>query len=184
MMSLARMRISVVVKNSLLLGVLFFLVLLVNAPVISYDMMYAEQPMMYLANQTIHSFGDLVNVYSHPKLLDVAVPFFRPTGHFLIYKIIMPMLGWHNTRGMLIVSLSFLPLIGLVMIRLYQLLFPGFYAGGYIAFGIYLMQPALMLSRLTIMHFDFAYVFFVLLSLYYFVLFCKKNYLLENYGYY
>jgi hypothetical protein len=176
--------VEVFLRSLLLFTLLFAGVLWFNMPIIRYDMMYVEQPTIYLANQSIHSLGDLLNVYLHPKLLDLAIPFFRPAGHFLIYKIIMPMLGWHNTRGMLIVSLSFVALIGLVMIRLYQLLFPGFYVGGYIAFGVYLMQPALMLSRLTVMHFDFAYVFFVMLSLYYFVLFCKKNHLLENYGYY
>jgi hypothetical protein len=171
-------------KNGILFAALFAAVLLVNMPVISYDMMYLEQPMIYLANQTIHSLSDLLNVYLHPKLLDVAVPFFRPSGHFLIYQLLMPFLGWHNTRGMLIVNLLFLALIGYVMIMLYELLFPRFKVGGYIAFGIYAMQPALMLSRLTIMHFEFAYVFFVLLSLYCFVLFFKKNYFLETYPYY
>jgi hypothetical protein len=166
-------------RNSLLLAVLFGIVLLVNIPVIQYDMMYCEQSMIYLANQAIHSLADLANAYLHPKLLDMAVPFFRPSGHFLIYQLLMPILGWHNTRAMLIVNLLFLALSGFVMIKLYELFFPRYRMGGYIAFGLYAMQPAMILSRLTVMHFEFAYVFFVLLSLYCFALFFKNNNLLD-----
>ena len=58
------------------------------------------------------------------------------------------------------------------MLRLYSLLFPNFKLGGYLAFSVYLMHPALILSRLTILHFEFTYAFFVMLSVYLFVKFC------------
>ena len=169
----------VIAKNGLLLMALFALVLLANSGIIQRDMMYVEQPTLYLANQTIHSLSDLLNVYLHPKLLNTSIPFFRPSGHFLLYQLVTPFLGWHNTRGLLVISLLFLALTGFMMIKLYQLLFPSFKIGGYIAFSLYLMQPALMLSRWTLMHFDFAYIFFVLLAFYCFVLFCQKNHLLD-----
>lgn len=170
--------------NTVLLVVLLAFVLLVNLPVIHFDMMYVEQPSIYLVNQTIHSLRDMANVYLHPALLDNAIPFFRPSGHFLVYQLVTPLLGWHNTKGLLLINLFFLASIGYVMIKLYQLLFPGFRAGGCLAFGVYLMQPALSLSRLTLMHFEFAYVLFLLMSLYCFALFCKKNYLLESSAFY
>jgi hypothetical protein len=158
----------------LLLGLIAF-VLLVNHAVISWNLMFVEQPIIYQANQTIHSFQDLLHIYLHPKLLDLAVIFFRPSGHFLLYQLLTPLLGWHNTKGLLIVNLVFLALTGYCMIKLYKLLFPGYEAGGYLAFAIYLMSPALVISRFTIMHFEFAYVFFAMLSCYYFVAFCQKN---------
>jgi hypothetical protein len=159
----------------LLLITLLFLAVLVNWPIISYNMMYIEQATIYNANQTIHSFADLIHVYTHPQMLDFLVPFFRPSGHFLMYQLLTPFIGWYNTKALLVVNLLFLGLIAYVMVKLYKALFPGFIIGGFIACGIYGMNPALMISKLTIMHFEFAYVFFVLLGLYSFVVFCKKN---------
>lgn len=162
-------------KSLNLFGLLFALVLLVNIPVISYNMMYPEQPLFYLANQSITHFKDLIAIFLHPKLFDYAVPFFRPTGHFLLYQLIIPILGWHNTKGLIIVNLGFLALTGFLVIRIYRLLFPDYKVGGYLAFSLYLMHPTLMLSRFMIMHFDFAYIGFMMLGLYYFILFCQKN---------
>lgn len=150
-------------------------VLAVNASIISWDLMYPEQPLIYIANQQIHSLRDLFNIYSHPKMLDIfSIPFFRPSGHFLIYQILTPLLGWHNTRALLIVNFLFLAGIGYLLLKLYALLFPGYKIGGYIAFGIYLMHPSLILSRLILLHFEFAYIFFTLLSVYCFALFCSR----------
>jgi hypothetical protein len=162
-------------KSLCLLALLFAWVIVVNVPVLRFDMMYYEQPMLYLLNQAIHSVGDLWRIYADPRLLDVAVPFFRPSGHFLLYQLVTPVLGWHNTRGLLAVNFFFLALTGFFMIKLYAALFPGRRVGGYIAFALYAMQPALMISRLTPMHFEYAYVFFTVLGLYCFVLFCQHN---------
>ncbi|VVC77001.1 hypothetical protein AQUSIP_23280 [Aquicella siphonis] len=154
---------------------LLSLVLVVNHSVIAFNLMYPEQPTIYLANQGIHSLGDLLNIYLHPKLLHTNIPFFRPSGHFLIYQIITPLLGWHNTKAFILINLFFLSMTGYFLIRLYSRLFPSYRFGGWVAFSIYLMHPALSISRLTIMHFEFAYVFFLTLSLYLFVVFCEKN---------
>src|SRR3990167_273161 len=149
---------------------------MVNSAVISFNMMYPEQPDIYLANQAITHFSDLLNIYLHPQLFHfLAIPFFRPSGHFLMYELLTPILGWHNTKGLLLVNFIFLGLTGYFLIKLYSLLFPNFKMGGYIAFSFYLMHPALNLSRLIILHFEFAYIFFSLVSLYCFVLFCQKN---------
>lgn len=162
-------------RKSLLFIILFGLVLVVNLQVILFDMMYVEQPILYLANQKIQHLTDLLNIYLYPKLLHVAVPFFRPSGHFLLYQLLIPLFGWHNTRALIVVNLLFLALTGYFMIKLYRLLFPRLKSGGYLAFSFYLMHPALCLSRFTIMHFEFAYVFFTTMAIYYFVLFCKVN---------
>lgn len=160
--------------------IIFFLfitvfVLVVNQPVIDYNMFYPEQPLIFLANEKIHSLRDLVNIYTHPQLFHLAIPFFRPSGHFLIYQVLTPFLGWHCNKSLIIINLIFLSSIGYLSVKIYQRLFPEFKYGGYIAFAIYLMHPALNLSRLIILHFEFAYVFFSLLSLYYFVVFLQKN---------
>jgi len=162
-------------RNCFLLALLFVVVLLLNQGIISLDLMYAEQPMLYAANQSLHSLRDFMGIYTHPQVLDVFyIPFFRPSGHFLAYQLLMPILGWHNTQGLIVVNLFFLSMIGLMLIKIYENLFPGFKVGGYLAFAFYLMHPALMLSRLIILHFDFAYVFFSLLSIYLFILYCRK----------
>lgn len=163
------------VKNSVLWLILFIFVLLVNLPVISFDMIYLEQPTIYAANQLLHSWHDLFNVYFFPKFLDNAIPFFRPTGHFLIYQLMTPYVGWLNNKVFIIVNLFFLTCAGVYLIKLYGLLFPGMKTGGFIAFGIYLMHPALILSRFIVLHFEFMYVFFTVMSLYYFVLFWQAN---------
>ena len=163
------------VPQLVLLSVLITFVIVTNAPIISFDLLYPEQPLIYLANQKITSLHDLLNVYLHPQFLHYAIPFFRPSGHFLIYQLIAPIIGWQNNVGFIIVNLIFLALTGYVMIKLYRLLFPKFVWGGYIAFSIYAMHPALSLSRLISLHFEFAYVFFTVLSLYYFVLFYQRN---------
>lgn len=168
-----------IVREFFLFFVIFSFVLLVNLPVISFDMMYPEQPLLYTANQSLHSLYDLLQVYLHPKMFHISILFFRPSGHFLMYQLLAPLLGWHNTKAFIIVNLTFLAFAGYVFLKLYNLLFPNFKAGGYLALSVYLMHPALMLSRLIILHFEFAYIFFTLLSLYCFVLFCKKN--LENF---
>ncbi len=163
-------------RNCILFGVIFIFVLLVNSAVITFDLMYAEQPMLYTANQALHSMGDLLRVYLYPRMLDVfSIPFFRPSGHFLLYQLLMPFLGWHNTQGLIIVNLIFLALTGFLMVKTYALLFPDFKVGGYLAFSLYLMHPALFLSRLIVLHFEFAHVFFCLLSFYCFALFCREE---------
>ncbi|MBX3709891.1 MAG: hypothetical protein KIT56_04480 [Gammaproteobacteria bacterium] len=162
-------------KNISLLFCLLLVVLVLNHEVILFDMMYPEQPSIYLINQSIVHLSDLLNIYIHPKLLHEDIPFFRPSGHFLIYQLITPLLGWHNTKAFIIINFTFLTLIGFFMIKLYQFIFPNYRMGGYVAFSIYLMHPALTISRLTIMHFEFAYVFFLIVSLYLFILFCHKS---------
>lgn len=166
---------SIIVKRLGLFLILLCLVLAVNASVISFNLMYPEQPSIYLANQTITHFSDLVSIYLHPKLLHNNIPFFRPSGHFLMYQLITPIVGWHNTKAFLIINFIFLAAIGYILIQFYQLLFPPYRLGGYLAFSLYLMHPALSISRLTIMHFDFAYVCLLLYSLYLFAIFCQKN---------
>jgi hypothetical protein len=163
-------------KAFALLGGLWLFVLWVNFPILSFDMMYFEQPVLYLVNQKITSVYDLIHVYLHPQLLDaLSIPFFRPSGHFLAYQVITTFLDWHNTKGFLAVNFFFLALSCYLFIKLYALFFPRYVVGGYIACGIYLMHPALLLSRLSPMHFEFACIFFLLLGFYCFVLFCKKN---------
>jgi hypothetical protein len=163
-------------KALALLGGLLLFVLWVNSPILSFDMMYFEQPVLYFVNQQITSIYDLIHVYLHPQLLDaLSIPFFRPSGHFLIYQIITKFLDWHNTKGFLAVNFFFLAFSCYVIIKLYALFFPRYSVGGYIASGIYLMHPALLLSRLSPMHFEFACIFFLLLGFYCFALFCEKN---------
>jgi hypothetical protein len=162
-------------KKTFLFITLAVFIVLVNYPLILADLMYIEQPILYRANQSIHSLHDLLQVYLHPQFLDLAVPFFRPSGHFLIYQLLTPLTGWNDTHAFLIVNLLFLAVCCYQMISLYQKLFPGCKIGGYIAAALYLMQPALMQSRLTVMHFEFAYVAFVLLALNYFVTFCQRH---------
>jgi hypothetical protein len=162
-------------KEILLLMTLLMLAVLANWPVIKADMMYPEQGIFYSINQLIHSLNDLIHVYTHPQMLDYMAPFFRPSGNFLMYQLLTPWLGWHNTRALLIVNMVFLGLTGYVISKLYKRFFPGFMVGGFIAFGFYAMNPGLMISKISIMHFEFAYVFFVLTSLYFFVVFCQKN---------
>lgn len=159
----------------LIFGVAVF-VLWLNRSMIHFNMMYPEQPIIYFVNQSIHHFSDLLNVYLHPRMLDaMTVPFFRPSGHFLIYQLVTPFIGWHNTKALIGLNLVFLGLTAYLMIKVYALLFPGFKWGGFIAAAIYVMHPALSLSKLIILHFDFAYVFFLMLSLYCFILFLQNN---------
>ncbi len=132
--------------------------------------------MIYTANQMFLSWGDFFRAYLHPQMLDIfSIPFFRPSGHFLLYQLLTPILGWHNTQAMLIVNLSFLAFSGFLVVKIYELLFPGFWLGAYLAFGFYLMHPALILSRLIVLHFEFAYIFFTLLSFYCFARFCQDE---------
>jgi hypothetical protein len=162
-------------KNSLLISGIFLVTLALNFQVISYNMFYYEQPLLYLANSQVSHFSDLLNVYLHPKLFHYYVPFFRPSGHFLMYYVLAPMLGWHNTQAFLVVNLFVLSLCGWWIVKIYRLLFPGFVTGGFIAYAMYLMHPALAVSRLSVMHFEYAHVFFILASLYFFIIFCKQN---------
>lgn len=132
--------------------------------------------MIYAANQMVSSWMELLQIYLHPKMLDVfSIPFFRPSGHFLMYQLLAPWLGWQNTQAFIIVNLFFLALSGYLFIQVYALLFPGLWVGGFLAFSFYLMHPDLMLSRLIVLHFEFAYVFFTLLSFYCFLRFCHNE---------
>jgi len=168
-------RLPSLLKEGLLFFTLVSFVLLVNLPVFSFNMHYPEQPLIYAANQNIHSFWDLLQVYLHPKMFHVSILFYRPSGHFLMYQLLQPFFGWHNTQAFIFVNLCFLALTCYVLLKLYELLFPNFKIGGYVAIAVYLMHPALMLSRLIVLHFEFAYVFFTTLSLYCFVLFCQRG---------
>lgn len=172
-------RLTSTMKELVLFGILFGIVLFVNMPLISLDVMYPEQPTVYIANQSIHSVWDLIKVFIHPKLLHASLPFFRPSGLFLMYQLTTPLIGWHNTKALMIINLFFLALTGYALIKLYNLLFPNFKIGGYVAFSIYLMHPALILSRLVILHFEFAYVFFSVASLMLFVRFIRENTTIE-----
>lgn len=164
-----------IAKECALLSVIFIIVLIVNYPVLTFDMMYPEQPLLYIANQTVNSFSDLLHIYTHPQLLHYTIPFFRPSGHFLIYQLLTPILGWHNTKGFIVLNLIFLSLVGYLIIKIYQILFPQFKFGGFVSFSLHLMHPALSLSKLITLHFEFAYVFFLLLSLYCFMIFFHAN---------
>jgi hypothetical protein len=164
------------IKKIIFFLLLFSFVLFVNFPIIAFDMMYFEQPILYLVNQKITSAGDLLNLYLHPTLLDsFYIPFFRPSGHFLLYQLLMPFLGWHNTKGLLVVNFFFLTLSCVMIIKLYSLLFPRYKVGAYIAIAICLMHPAFTLIRFISLHFEFASIFFLLLALYCFLFFCQKN---------
>jgi hypothetical protein len=104
----------------------------------------------------------LLQIYLHPAVLDaLSIPFFRPSGHFLVYQILTQFLDWHNTRGFLIANFFFLALTCYLIIKLYALFFPRYRVGAYIACGIYLVHPALALSRFTPMHFEFARVLMI-----------------------
>lgn len=168
------MQVKALVENVTLFCLLFLAVIITNYNVIDYNLMYPEQPTIYIINQSIHSVSDLLRLYLHPMLLHADIAFFRPSGHFLMYQLLAPIFGWHNTKAYFIVSFLFLTLIGFFIIKTYRLLFPGFTFGGWIVFGIYLMHPALSISRLTLMHFDFAYVAFSMAAFYSFALFTKQ----------
>lgn len=151
-------------------------IIIVNYPILAANLIYPEQPYFYIINEKIHSFRDFLQVYTHPAMLNIYfIQFFRPSGHFLMYQLLIPFLGWHNTRGLLIVNFLFLAATGYVLLKVYEFFFPRLKLGGYIAFSIYLMHPALMLSRFIAMHFEFAYIFFIMSSLYCFLIFCKNN---------
>lgn len=165
------------------LSIVFFLVLcavLVNLPIINFDMMYPEQPLMYIANQKIHHFSDLLGVYMHPQIFHYAIPFFRPSGHFLMYQLLTPLIGWHQTQMLFVVNFIFLGLAGYYMLRLYMLLFPRYWMGGLVGLAIYVSHPSLALVKVSILHFEYAHVFFALMGLYYFILFCMKNDFTKN----
>ena len=68
----------------------------------------------------------------------------------------------------------FLGLAGYYMARVYSLLFKGYWVGGLIEFAIYLAHPSLALVKLSVLHFEFAHVFFVLVGLYYFTYLIKE----------
>ena len=155
-------------------GLVFF-VLAVSYPIIRYNMFYFEQPLMFIANQKIHSWYDLLLIYLHPQIFHIVIPFFRPSGHFLLYQILTPFIGWHNQTALIMVNLLFLSGCGLYVIKIYQRLFPTRVSGGYIALALYLLHPALSLSKLIILHFEFAYVFFALLSCYSMIIFVQAN---------
>jgi hypothetical protein len=167
---------KIIGRSVLLLTLLSIFTMLANWPIFFYEGMYQEQPLMYAANSAIHSFSDLINVYLHPKILEAGAPFFRPSGHFLIYQLLTSLFGWHNQNALLACNFLFLAMIGYLTIKLYEEFFPGLKFGGYVAYSFYLMNPALIIGRMTLMHFEFAYVFFLLLAMYCFVIFCKRNF--------
>lgn len=162
-------------KTGLAFLALTLCVFAVSYPIIVYNMFYPEQALIYVANQYIHSWKDLLHIYLHPMLFHVTVPFFRPSGHFLLYQLITPWVGWHNNKIFILINLVFLAGTGVCLIKLYQRLFPSLIWGGYIAFAIYLMHPSLSLSRIITLHFEFAYIFFSSLSLYFFIKFLANN---------
>jgi hypothetical protein len=162
-------------KELITLGILIALTVLLSWPLVTANLLYPEQAIFYNANQLIHSFSDLINVIMHPRLFNVAVPFARPSSNFLLYQLITPLLGWHNLAGLVIVNLTFLGIVGYLLLKLYQEFFPGMVAGGYLAFSFYLMHPGMILTRRVIMNFDFSYIACVLLSILVFVRFVKKN---------
>lgn len=167
------MQVKALVENVKLICLLFVAVLITNYNVIDFNLMYPEQPTIYIINQSIQHFSDLLQRYLHPMLLHADIAFFRPSGHFLIYQLLTPIFGWHNTKAYFVVSFLFLTLIGFFIIKTYRLLFPNYSSGGWIVFGFYLMHPALSISRLTLMHFDFAYVAIGMAAFYLFALFCR-----------
>ena len=157
-------------------ALLWLFILVAYSPFLKLSMVYEEQPIIYLANQKITSLYALLQVYLQPAQLEIfAVPFFRPSGHFLMYQLLTPLVGWHNTKAFLVVNYFFLALCCYLMLQFYKLFFPSRRLGGYIACGIFLMHPTLMLVRGAVMHAEFAFIFFALLSLYCFAIFCDKN---------
>lgn len=157
------------IRNISLTSVLIAFVLLVNLPIIYFGMLYPEESLTYVGNQQIHHFSDLINIYLHPQLFHSTIPFFRPSGHFLIYQILTPIIGWHQTKILTAVNFTFMALTGYYMIQLYKLLFRGYWVGGLIAFSIYLAHPSLFLIKASVLHFEFAHTFFAILGLYFFV---------------
>jgi hypothetical protein len=155
---------------------LWLFILLAYLPFLKLHMVYEEQPIIYLANQKITSLYSFLQVYLHPAQLEIfGVPFFRPSGHFLLYQLITPFVGWHNTQAFLVLNYFFLALCCCLMLRFYKLFFPSRWLGGYVACGIFLMHPTLMLVHGAVMHSEFAFIFFALLTLYCFTVFCQKN---------
>ena len=155
---------------------LWAFILLVYSPILSFNLFFEEEPIIYLANQKIISWYSLLQVYLHPTVLETySVPFFRPSGHFLLYQLITPILGWHNNQAFLAVNYFFLALSCYLIIKIYALMFHRYSMGGYIACGIYLMHPALLLVRSAVMHSEFAFIFFTLWGFYCFALFCQAN---------
>ena len=157
-------------------GLLYFLcaAIVANWPILASHFIYPEQAIIYNANQTIHSLTDLVRLYTHPRMLVPEAPFFRPSGNFLLYQLLTPVVGWHAHKWFLAVNLLLQGGASFLISRIYRRLFAGV-VGGYIAGSWYAMHPGLLQVRATIMHFDFAHIFFVLLSLLLFIQFCQKN---------
>ncbi len=158
-----------------IIALLFIMVIATSYAIISFDMMYPEQPTIYLANQAIKNVGDLLAIYLHPRFLHADIPFFRPSGHYLIYQLITPFIGWHQTRLFILINLTFLALTGYFLIGIYRILFKPYQYGAWVAFSLYLMHPALSISKLTIMHFDYAYIFFMAWSFYLFLQCCQQK---------
>jgi hypothetical protein len=163
-------------RESMIFLLLLIFVLVTNYPAINYGAIHFEQVPIYFANQQIVSWQDLLNLYVHPQLFYAgSIPYFRPSGLFLIYQLLAPVLGWHNIQGFIIVNLIFLALTGYVTIKLYNRLFPKAKMGGYLGFALYAMHPALVFSHLMVIHFEYSYIFFSVLSIYWFVLFCQNH---------
>ena len=105
-------------SNLLLFMSMIIVTLLLNSRVISYNFFYFEQPLMYIANQHALTFKDLLFQYTHPKFLHLYIPFFRPSGHFLIYYLLIPLFGWHNQQALFVINFIFLGIAGFVIIIL------------------------------------------------------------------
>lgn len=162
-------------RTLILVSLLIVSVLLVNSPYLMLNWMYPEEPLMYVANQQIQHFSDLLNIYLHPQLFHPSIPFFRPSGHFLMYQLTAPFIGWHHPKVFMAINFIFLALAGYYLIRLYGLLFSGYWIGGLIGFALYAAHPSLFLVKVIVLHFEFAQTLFVALTFYYFVLFCQQN---------
>lgn len=164
-----------VVKGLVAFSILYVVTVVANINYLLSGLVYPEEPLIYIANQNIHHFSDLIDIYLKPILFHPVIPFFRPSGHFLIYQIVTPFTGWLNMRAFLLINYFFMALTGYMMIRIYRQLFHPLCKGGYVAFAIILMHPALVLSKLVVLHFEFAYTFFMLLSLTLFIDFCEQK---------
>lgn len=164
-----------ILNNSLLILIITFITILLNYSVITFNLFYFEQALMYVAHQHALNFKELLYQYTHPKFLNINIPFFRPSGHFLIYSLLTPIIGWHSNKIFLTINLIFLAFSGVLIFKIYTHLFRGWWVGGIIAFMLYMMHPALILSRLSVMHFEYIYIFLSLASLYFFIIFIENN---------
>lgn len=112
------------ISNLCMIALFIFCVIVVNWSVISFDFLCPEQIVVYIANLNIKSFGNILDIYLYPKMLQHNIPFFRPTGHFVMYQLFAPWPGWQNSKGLIVINLVILAITGYVMLKIYELLFP------------------------------------------------------------